>query len=285
MAAGLAVRLGDAQVLVGAGAVPAQDLDALVNVAGQLGEGLHQIGDAEPLALVAQARRAVRAERRHPRPRGCREPAVGGETLRAEHVGVGGCGTAEGVVLGAQLQLQQPRGQLLGVGAGLEAGLVVQPAELLEEAAQLAVGVVGPPDCLLDSPDGVFGQLDHRLGMALVKQRRDPVDHLADAVRVAMGRVIVHVVAARGHGTVDGSAEGGQVDAVRPLAGDLQLEMLAQALVHCGPRHEQLDQLVFALRGQVCANVVQGDALPPLAPRGLPHARGPPPLPCLTRPA
>lgn len=125
----------------------------------------------------------------------------------------------------------------------------MQPAELLEEVAQLAVGVVSPPDRFLDPLDGVFGQLDHRLGMALVKQHRDPVDHRADAVRVAMGRVIVHIVAARGHGTVDGSAEDTQVETVRPLAGNLQLKVLAQALVHGGLRHEQLDQLVLALCG------------------------------------
>jgi hypothetical protein len=217
----LQADLGDPHIVVGVGEVPAHDGDELVHVAGQRSQRPHHLGDPEPLALVAAPTGVPGSQGRHTGPLGLGQPAVRAQPLGAEHVGVGCRGTEEGLPVGTQLPPEQPLGQLLGVRPGPDAGRVVEVTEPFQDAAQVAIGVVDPAQRLLDRLDGVLGELHHRLGVTVVKERLDPVDHLLDVVGAGQGRAVVLVVVGF-HGTVDGGSEGGQIHTARPAARRLQ---------------------------------------------------------------
>jgi hypothetical protein len=209
----------------------------------------------EPLALVAAPTGVPGSQGGHTGPLGLGQPAVRGQPLGAEHVGVGCRGTEEGLPVGTQLSPEQPLGQLLGVGPGLGAGRVVEVTEPFQDAAQVAVGVVDPAQRLLDGLDGVLGELHHRLGVTVVQERLDPGDHLLDVVGVGQGRAVILVVVGF-HGTVDGGSEGGQIHIARPAAHRLQQQTITQPRVGGRLRHQQLDQRVLALASQMGADVL-----------------------------
>ena len=192
-----------------------------------------------------------------------RPPCLGeathlGNAVVAEHIGVALDGVDEDVPLAVDVEGEQPASERDGFGPDDRAGLVVERFEVADDHREVAGGVVGGAHRLVDPAEGVLGELDHRLGLAGGQQRADALDgtvHLPRPRAVGAGVAAAPSSCALGSERIgERATELHEVEGTAGL-GDLQEQLVLERRVALDLGHEQLDEPLPVLAGEMLAQL------------------------------
>jgi len=257
--AGFREDLGDLQEVVGVGEVAGHHRDTGVDVAGLDGKPLHHPLEVEPARcrVVARAGWPVR----HLGPPFLGEVTHLGDAGLAQDVGVALDRVDEDVPLGVDVEREEATGECDRVGPDDHTCLVVEVLEIGDDEREVARGVVERAHLLVDSSEGIFGQVDDGLCLPGGKERPDAIDgcvHLAGP-RARCARVAPAAAGgALGPQRVgERAAELGEIEGTARL-GNLEEELVLQRRASLDLGHDELDESLGRLAGQVVAQLGGG---------------------------
>ncbi|MCH7775292.1 MAG: transposase [Gemmatimonadetes bacterium] len=245
------VEVGDLEEGVRRGEIAGLDRDQGVEIFGRLRHRLHDGRDPVAPAVAVRVILA-RLQRRDLRPFRLGQPAIGRAPGLAQNVGVDEGGSVERVERRLHLPLEQPLGQVHGVGPSTPAGFQMKLLQAPEEPAHPAVGVVDILQALLDLGQAVFGQLDDAVRLSGLQQVFEGLDHLFDAGGMVVGFPIVNEAAGL-KGVVEGLLPDRQICGSPCRLGGPDHQPAVQALVFVRLVEEHRHQYLLVQPQEVSA--------------------------------
>ena len=153
---------------------------------------------------------------------------------------------------------EQPRGEFDRLGAGGDAGVVVEPLEVGHELGHVPVGVVRPLHDLDQRVECVLRQGDDRRRLPRVEKFTEPLGHLVDPVGPVTGGVLgampaLREVEDRG---IDRPLERLEVAGRCSPLGRLDEQSVAQVVVSTSLVEEHFDELLGRERAEMGPQLV-----------------------------